>query len=120
MNRPLKFRFFNNLENMMYYSDHFVNLYMFFIWAKNTKCKNIQQFTGLHDCDGKEIYEGDVIEYFDPWKKEKLKEVVKIEVSDYSMECVPFNGYFIDQMNMPTPDECKIVGNIFEGIKNGS
>ncbi len=64
------------------------------------------QFTGLFDKQGKEIYEGDIIQpYFHKYVK---SEVVKYENGGFS----PFSiaGWEI----VESPNSCEVIGNIYE------
>lgn len=129
MNRELKFRIFDLYNKNFIQNKEFsisydgIPLFSFSQSSRNSclinKCdlnKNfiISQFTGLKDCYGKDIYEGDLIEYEDFWSKEKTIDEVTIEADESSMECHPFNSYSMDEMCMKPPKKCKIIGNIFE------
>ena len=61
MNRPLKFRIFDFTYNCFFYS----NVVDGFDLTRTGECSAPQQFTGIIDTNEKEVYEGDIIEYFD-------------------------------------------------------
>jgi len=137
MNRQLKFRIWNNTDKEMYFSKplEFRNLgYMdiedggdglyglmghALTTSKgidtNKKEFIIQQFTGLKDKDGKEIYEGDIIIYNRAFEQEReVKELisfVRYQEAKFGFDLTGFNGMFFDLCD---EYNLEVVGNIFE------
>lgn len=62
--RQFKFRGWDG--ERFYPSSMYDGLDVFFSWMKQKKAA-IQQFTGLQDCDGRDIYEGDFVEFTVWW-----------------------------------------------------
>jgi hypothetical protein len=70
-----------------------------------------QQFTCLHDINGKELYEGDIVEYKLPYWDDCLKLTATIVWMQYGFYLSEENG---TQLPLSNGLEYTIIGNIYE------
>lgn len=134
MNREIKFRAYDkDYERMTYFDDEdylyqcpFIlrleqvfkkdsnyDDYEDFEYKDVTDKLELMQYTGLHDKNGKEIYEGDIIEWttlsgkkyrFSVEYSNKYAQYVSVNTKDVSMEYEPLGDY----------ENIEVIGNIYE------
>lgn len=96
MNREIKFRMWHKKSKKMFdvesinFKDRIVNIWNSGIYSLSTFCLDdviLMQYTGLHDKNGKEIYEGDIVK-------------IKYRDEDIGKVIYEHNGFSIDVTNM--------------------
>jgi len=115
--REIKFRAWDKENSKFYRMNTQYDIYIFFENLGNKHIQNkinlhrivLQQYTGLKDKNGKEIYEGDIIEW-DAFTGCKIKKRRRTEVGYYIRE-------WASEFTFPTimhKKSLEVIGNIYE------
>ena len=110
--REIKFRFWDTRKNNLRWCDtsHWLpptvqfTVNKIFAFAKKDEIV-AQQYTGLKDKNGVEIYEGDIVQHY-----------AFDEGDTFAVEWYDKGGYWLGHGCFSEWDRCSIVGNIFEGV----
>jgi uncharacterized phage protein (TIGR01671 family) len=110
MGSVIKFRFYNAEKKKMEVSrDEGHAGHIFQCWQSSNLLSFISplmQFTGLHDKNGKEIYEGDIVRYTDHNGQASIKRVI------YAAPCFRLQAY--GNQVRTWHHHAEVIGNIHE------
>lgn len=110
MSREIKFRAWVKQDNEWFYTyldieeDDFCGNE---IWLDYDKCATIEQYTGLKDKNGKEIYEGDILQIDD----HILGDFVVVW-HNFGWKIKRSVGY--ESLSVHKSEDCTVIGNIHE------
>lgn len=120
--RTIKFRGKDRWNGVWYYGSLFVKEISgrTHIFATAVECfevdpETVGQFTGLYDCNGNKIYEGDIVE----WEKDGLMYVVRFWRGMFFASVQECNegilgGFPLHALTEYEYKKCKIIGNIYD------
>ena len=123
--RPMKSRALNRANNCWYYgfwgdkyNDYEMNLSCFWQQVQDgwLDPKTVGQSTGLHDKNGKEIYEGDKVKWSWSWSHRNIEGIIKWD--DKNLQWIITNTYFEHNRQVPLSNyPVEVIGTIPELIE---
>lgn len=118
MNRKIKFRIWNDYDKKMIHWNELLGNNLANIFTIPSYNKWLMQYTGLHDKNGKEIYEGDIV--YCQTKFGKAKAIIKFIDGKFvaywdSILTHPQNGHCIACYEINKRFE--VIGNIYDNLE---
>lgn len=115
MNREIRFRMWDNYDKKMIHWNELLETNLANIFTIPSYNKWLMQYTGLHDKNGKEIYEGDIV--YCQTKFGKAKAIIKFIDGKFvaywdSILTHPQNGHCIACYEINKRFE--VIGNIYD------
>lgn len=118
MNRKIKFRIWNDYDKKMIHWNELLGNNLANIFTIPSYNKWLMQYTGLHDKNGKEIYEGDIVYCQTKYGKAKaLIEFIDGKFVAYWNSAIthPQNGHHIACYDINKKFE--VIGNIYDNLE---
>ena len=81
---------------------------------RNKHPKPAYQFTGLHDKDGKDIYDGDILSYYNIFSELTYKHIVQWNSDLACFGLYEKGNEYCEEMDWLMIQDIEVIGNIYE------